>query len=627
MMKLKTMSILMCLMIFVTSCMEAATSSRAISSDSNSSLGPGTNGGNGAVGGGNDAIDNAEVIEQAVVEIRHLIEPKIDDSSDGGSYLKKLTIPKNYNGLLYIAGLNISTLVNDVIKVRFRFGTTNSPIDIDATVSTGAGLTPQTNVQVLILDLKAKPFQNVRLEYDLYDYNTYDFLGDGSVNPNEPVLVNRDKNLFCRGLNLEDDPTFEGSLSSGCNSANSVCKYSFAKIVDQGLVRNDGGVLTPITPTELQAQSGNTTYYEDSDPIKLSRCLNDNPTLYSNTFFYNTGKEFLSNFLTSHEINGDTYEYRGPYRKVNESIWQIAGAAQTSFFGLFEGTTLLGGPYGSKLFPIASKFNLLKDTEYLGSASPDGAKGLTFMASNGETTWMDGCNERAVSAANDFNGESIGSCNITSKIQIIRTDDDGNEEIIASQDVKLQIVKGADLNISGENVLLSSFQSCSSSNQCGSDECCIGKRCWDKSIVSQCVEDEPSYGLAQPGESCGSDYECSSLCCDKTSGRCAVHDTLQSPPALCSKPTGEKCIAKEYCQKVPVTRCFIINTGLDSQGGDTCALRCYTFEEFGDCEDGTCKPPIQPTLPQFDENDPNRCDNACEPPDFSNGYFDFTCGS
>ncbi len=623
---IKVLSILLSYLMLLTSCMEAASvGSAASQKDANNILGPGTGSGNGATGADN-ALNNAEVVEQAVVEIRHLIEPKIDDSSDGGTYLKKLTIPKNYDGLLYLAGLNISTLVNDVIKVRFRFGTSSSPIDIDATVSTAAGLTPQTNVQVLILDMRTKPFANIRLDYDLYDYNAYDFSGDGSTVPNEPTLVNRDKNLFCRGLNLEDDPTFEGNLNSGCDATNPICKYSYAKIVDQGLVRVDGAIEIPITPSEVQVQSGVDSYYEDSHALKLSRCLDDNPTQYfNNQYKYDDDFSFTINMITNHLINGSIYQYKGPYRKVSEPTWQIKAGARTGIYGLYKGEIGVGSPYGSKLFPLATKLNLQKDISYIGSEVPNQVKGLEFMAANGESAWMNGCNERA-SSVDNMTGEHIGSCNVTSKIEIVRIKDDNSEEIITSKEVKLQLVKSATIDPQGDNVLLSSFQSCSSTSQCGSDECCINKRCWDKTVVSSCVEDEPIHGLLEPGQTCSSDYECSSLCCSQTTGRCAVHDTLQDPPVYCAKQSGQKCIAKEWCAKVPVTRCYIIKTGLDAQGGDTCALRCYTFEEHGDCESGTCKPPPVPTMPTFDPNDVNRCAEACDPPDFSNGYFDFKCG-
>ena len=65
------------------------------------------------------------------VEIRHLIEPNLSTDptytpgtgyEGGGSYLRKLTLPKNFQGKLYLAGINIGTLSNRIVKVRFKFG-------------------------------------------------------------------------------------------------------------------------------------------------------------------------------------------------------------------------------------------------------------------------------------------------------------------------------------------------------------------------------------------------------------------------------------------------------------------------------------------------------------------------
>lgn len=623
-------------MMLATSCEEVA-SNRRYSIDSNQISG-GTGGGT-TIGGGNfvnpidDALNEAETVEAPTVEIRHLIEPKVDTNSEGGTYLKKLTIPKNYNGLLYLAGINISTLTEKNVKVRFRFGVDSVPKDIPATVSTASGLTPQTNIEVLIMDLRDRPFNDIQLIYDLFDYNDYDFSGGDANKLAEPVQLNRNKNLYCRGLSLKDDPTFQGSLETGCVGSTDVCKYAYAKVVDRGLTHIDGnGVETAISPTEINAQSGVNGYYNDSHAVKTSRCLQHDPTTLSGTYVYkyDESTSFTSYFQTK-TIDGEDYRYDGPYRLSNNQLWEIkSAAAENMAYGLYQMTTYLGLPiyYNAKLFPLFTKFNFLKDTEYLGATNdPDQEKSLQAMASNGESLWMDGCNARASSIDNQT-GEHVGSCSVTATIEIVATNDDGVEESIdITNQVKLQLVKPAALDINGDNVLLSSFQSCSSSSQCGSDECCISKRCMDKSIVSQCVEDMPAYGLLEPGSSCQSDHECASLCCSQTTGRCAVHDTLQDPPVYCSKASGQRCIAKEWCMKHPVTRCFIIKTGIDAQGGNTCALRCYTFEEHGDCENGICKPPPQPTMPSFDPNDPNRCASACDPPDFSNGYFDFQCGN
>jgi hypothetical protein len=240
------------------------------------------------------------------------------------------------------------------------------------------------------------------------------------------------------------------------------------------------------------------------------------------------------------------------------------------------------------------------------------------MNNNGDSAYMDGCNARAASF-DDITGEHIGSCNVTGTIEIIaNSDEDDTIAVIdITDEVKLQLVKPSVLNTTGDNVLLSSFEQCSSSSQCGSDSCCINKRCWSKSIVSQCIEDLPSFGNQVTGESCSTDYQCSSLCCSKIDGRCAPHDTLASTPSFCSKATGQSCISKEFCQKHPVTTCDIILTGNDTFGNKTCALRCITAEVFGDCSApdgagvGICTPPkITCSPPVFNPNDPNRCDEA-----------------
>lgn len=636
---MKKQSVLILMLIFsmvFTSCEDVA-SNRRVSSTAN--LGGGTGGGTINGGSGNfvnpidDALDNAEVVEPPTVELRHLIEPKVDANSDGGDYLKKLTIPKNYNGLLYLAGINISTLSEKNIKIRFRFGVDSVPKDIPATVSTATGLTPQTNVEVLIMDLRDRPFNDIQLIYDLFDYNDYDFDGTDPNKLAEPIQLNRNKQLFCRGLSLKDDPTFQGNIENGCVGSTDVCKYAYAKVVDRGLTHIDSGtsIETAISPSEINAQSGVNSYYEDTHAIKTSRCLQDDPSLTTGAYVYKyDDTTSFSSYFQTQTIDGESYRYDGPYRLTNNQQWEIrSDAAQHMAFGLYQMTTYLGMNiyHKAKLFPLYTKFDFLKDTEYLGASTPHGEKVIQEMAANGESLWMDGCNARATSVDNQT-GEHVGSCSVTASIAIVSVDDEGVEkEVDISKQVKLQLVKPASLDINGDNVLLSSFQSCSSSSQCGSDECCVSKRCWDKSLVSQCVEDQPAYGLLDPGASCGSDHECSSLCCSQTTGRCAVHDTLQDPPVYCSKASGQRCIAKEWCMKHPVTRCFIIKTGQDAQGGTTCALRCYTFEEHGDCEAGICKPPEQPTMPVFDPNDANRCASACDPPDFSNGYFDFQCGN
>lgn len=628
----------------LTACFEAADNPRTFSDDAglNGSGNPGDVNGDGVTNTDGSVGGDGETTI-AKVEIRHLIEPKIDDQSDAGDYKRKLTIPKNYNSWLYLAGINISTLSSQSIKVRFKFGLDSLPIEIPATVSTASGMTPQTNVEVLIMDMRGKPFEDVQLLYDLYDYNDYDF-----TNGSEPTSYNRDDKLFCRGLALKDDPTFSGSLTDGCSASTDVCKYAYAKVVDKGLVQeaddpiNDPDI--PINPSEANIQSGSLGYYEDSDEIKLARCLPDNPImsiLYNgNAYTYNisnsvftTGISFAG-WNSMNPIDGKNYYYRGPYRAINTASWGISDDALTTQYGIFSGfldfsdgaSAINLDPedyssgYGSRLFPMHVKYNLSNGTEYLGSTDglglPNGAKIWSQMIANDYSAWMDGCNDRATTV-HEITGEHIGSCNITATIEIVATDDDGKETIVdVTDEVKLQLVKPATLNTNGDNVLLSSFRQCSSTSQCGADECCINKHCWSKSLVNQCFEDLPEYGNYETGELCTSDYQCASLCCNKIDGRCAPHDTLAENPSYCSKPAQQSCVAKEWCAKHPVTTCAIVDTGPDPLGGRTCALRCVTAEVYGDCvsfdgvSQGVCVPPDQPDQPVFNPNDPHRCDDA-----------------
>ncbi len=601
------------LLICLASCVEAP-QTRAPGSEVNS-----INSGSGGSGGGNGltnddgTLDGDGEIVIAKVELRHLIEPKVDDSEDSeaGTYKRKLTLPKNYDGYLYLAGINISTLSSQSIKARFKFGLDRSSIEIPATVSTAPGLTPQTDIEVLVLDLRSKPFDDIQLIYDLFDYNDYDFTGADDSSLSSPVANNRDDNLFCRGLKLEDDSTFTGSITDGCSDSGDICKYAYAKVVDKGLVES-GSPNIPYIPSEINVQSGDTGYYDDLDSIKVDRCLPDD---LKASYVYDDSTSLTFNDSTATSIDGIGYFYLGPYRSLNTTSWEIESSAVTSAYGvfgnLFSNDLQLG--YQSKLFPLYVQYNLNKDIEYLGASIADDDKNLETMSANGDSLFLDGCNER-VRTIDDITGEHIGSCNVTATIEIVATDDSGNETVVdITDEVKLQLVKPEDINSSGENVLLSSFQQCSSSNQCGSDSCCINSRCWDKSLVTQCVDDLPNFGNLITGETCNSDYECSSLCCDRIRGTCQPHDTIATSPVYCAKPAGQTCVAKEWCDQHPVTTCGIVRTGTDPFGNVTCALRCITAQVFGECvaSDGIgaaiCTPPDQPDSPTFDPNDPNRC--------------------
>jgi hypothetical protein len=609
------------------------------------------------------------------VEIRHLIEPNLSSDpnyqtgtglASGGSYVRKLTLPKNFAGKLYVAGINIGTLSNRIVRVRFKWGVNRKAIPeegIQATVVQAPGITPQTPISVLVLDLKSEPFRDVRLPYDLFDYNEYDYsAGD------EPTQDNRDSGLYCRGLQVADDPTFVGvgacdGLQSNPDQPEEECLYAYAKVSDQGLVRQVSTTTVPYTPNLTQTMSFvSGSYYQDYLEKSIMKPLPDTmPTASSFTagsFLFSqsnstTGSPALT-FPQSTIWNGITvgttkYYYRGPYRLMDSPNWQfrfprLDGAKrlfkENSYvnFDLSKGAlpdnpvyvtvdsdgNIIQTPqdkiyYNSYLFPLATKINIGAGVGYLGSSTVDGARAPTTLSTSGQTLWMDGANARAQSKDSELN--HIGSCNISSSIEITAKDDNGVEYTIAQAlDVKLQLVRPTVYRTDvGNEVLYTNFRSCSSNASCGSSECCMNNRCWDESLVSQCFDENDIQGNRSIGASCGSDLECSSLCCSSTNGQCAPHNTTLNPAVLCNKPVGAFCIAKEWCAKSPITKCIVVSQPNDPVTGEArCTQTCYTVQEYGDCKNGACTPATQPPIPVFNPADPNRCDGAVPAPDFSN---------
>ena len=612
------------LITMLVSCLQAPTNSRSDSADFEGSS---ENTGNvdGAIPGDIGEILNLDD-SFAAVEIRHLIEPKLDDESDGGTYDRKLTIPKNYSGFLYLAGLNVSTLSSKNVKVRFRFGRTRAPIDVQATVSLAPGIASNVRTQVLVLDLAARPFEDLTLNYELYDYKQYDFTAG-----EEPTQFNRDSYLYCRGLTLEDDPTVEGSSCDASSAADASCLYSYAKVIDQGLIRDIDNV--PVIPSDVAVQSGDNGYNNDTDEDILKRCLPDSYTGYNVNaginFPFSGNVDFervdLIGLDGTETVNGESYRFEGPYLAIDSLNWDLTASAHFGPYGIFGTGSSIGAMgvtfgYNSNLFPKYTKLELGAGVQYRGIASLTNPEIsiVHTMPTNGETFWMDGCNKRA-STVHEVTGEHIGSCNVTAMIEVLQVNSDGTEQVITtSNEVKLQLVKSKIINSDNEDVLSSNFQSCSSSSQCGADSCCYNKRCWSKSIVSQCLEEADIVGNGVTGDSCQSDFECSSLCCNQTTQKCAVHDTGQNPPVLCSKPTGQQCLSSEYCAEHTVTRCYIVNTGTDALGNTTCDRRCYHYQVNGDCRasgssNAVCVPPAPFIQPNWNPNDPNRCDGAIDP--------------
>jgi hypothetical protein len=603
------------------------------------------------------------------VEIRHLIEPNLSTDltystgtgqSAGGSYVRKLTIPKNFAGRLYLAGINIGSLSSRHVKVRFKFGVNREMVTIPATVSQAPGITPQTPISVLVMDLRSEPFRNIRLPYDLFDYNEYDLDTNGFFAAGvEPTQDNRDTGLYCRGLRIEDDSTFEGvGACDGVQTTGTAeeCLYAYAKVLDQGLVKVSGGIKVPLAPSFPQIKSvTGSNYFQDSMADKLLKPLSDSiPTSAPNTigqirfsdaaFPVNTSNSvsIIFNPATIWDpvtILGSNYFYRGPYRLVNRANWQFAFPydkihGKNKLFkenSWVSYTDYSSDPlpddsstnpeqnrlyYNSYMFPLATKLDLVTNVTHVASNEVDGIRTEQNLSAPGKTLWMDGSNARAQSKNYDL--EHMGSCNVSATIDIVAKDDSNNEFVIAlSKDVKLQLVRPTQYKTdTGNEVLYNNFKSCTASTGCSSSECCYNNRCWDQTLVSQCMDSTSTQGNKIIGETCSTDLECSSLCCNRTSGLCAPHNTLLAPAVLCSKPIGDSCIAKEWCQKTTIVKCYVIKTGTDTLGNTTCRQQCYNVEQFGDCKNGICVSPPQDTIAPFDPNDPNACNNAVPAPNF-----------
>lgn len=648
----KLNSLIIAFALILTSCVGEGGSSKkgrfstSSSTDSiNNGGGSGTDG-SGAVAGGDSNIGDGENISIGTqVELMHFVDPF------DGTYKKKLTLPKNFTGLLYLSGLNISTLSNKLVYARFVFGKDYEPVTIQGTIGRAPGITPQTDVEVLILDMASHPFENLKLLYDLYDYN--DYADEGITGGLADIVVDpRDPGLYCRGLNLLDDKTFDSGITdSQCDGvkgdgSQEVCKYTYARIEDTGLYYDTSTANLPLYPTEPQVALGSNDYESDPFSTHVKRCLPDsvnreiieqalNTTLGSGV---SNGSQVDLNGDFCGDVPGEScYTYRGPYRAIDSGAWQITGAGILSDVGaaglttdgtaytvkaagLFKKSFSGLAGYQSLMFPRFGKLDLSAGVEYIGSTTPfiDTITSYTtrFLSIAGETDYVEGCNIRATNYDSNTQ-EGISSCNVTARVELFYKDVNGSEvSITKSNNIVLQLVRSSLTDYRGQEVLYTSMKSCSSSQTCGGSECCFNQRCWSKELVSQCLEDVPIVGNKGVGLQCATDYECSSLCCNQTTGTCAVHVNTDADQVFCSKAPGQACVAKEWCRQENVPNCYIVKTGADNTGQPTCALRCYNVPTFGDCTNGTCTPPVIPAVPVFDPAAPD-CSTAINPPTFN----------
>lgn len=580
----------------LTSCVEN-TGVRGKTTKSGSSLsGSGTGTGAGSLPNTSGVGSADSTLQSVKVELSHLVDPF------DGTYKKKLTIPKNYKGNLYLAGLNVGALQDKLVKVRFNFGYDRQSMVLDATVARAPGIVPQTDIQVLVVNMNARPFSSMRLLYNLFDYNDY------SDATKEPVQNPRDGGLYCRGLNLDDDPTFDTSTSSNatCSQTGDKCLYGYASLSDATMYNSTTGLTT--VPTRPQVWSLNSTTRTPTVATSLtSMCLPD----YEDVIGFN---ELFSMNLTGLSYNDliSGYRYRGPYRANNPEKWKITGNAIFGAKGLFEVANSTLDPYTgfrSLLFPRSGKIKLNQDVRYLGSTDRFGIRGTLVADSTGTSKYVDGCNLRVM----DYNvttNENIGSCNVNGSIEIFYMKDGAEVNITTDKSIKLQIIKASTTDSEGKEVLVSAFKRCESSSTCGSDECCFNQRCWSKELVTQCVDQTPVNGNRPIGDTCSSDYECSSLCCNQSTGSCSPHNPSGTAPVSCGKTAGQACVAREFCKPEYVPTCKIVKTGVNAQGMATCALRCPLVETYGECTGGRCTPPAVPAVPTFDPSD---CSQAVDP--------------
>ncbi|MFN8369313.1 MAG: hypothetical protein U0T83_01675 [Bacteriovoracaceae bacterium] len=553
----------------------------------------------------NEVIQNSENsrynIEGEIAptsEIRNLVDPFT------GAYVSKLTLPKNYSGKLYLGGLNITSLANKLVSVRFKFGRELEPITIPATIGRAPGIIPQSDVEVLMLDLGDKPFDNMRLLYDLFDYSDY-------TSTATPVADSRDRNLYCRGLSLDYDPTFaKTSENSLCDTTGEKCLYAFAKIKDNGYVNSSTDI--SLIPSDPLIDLGSIGLASDSSENILKKCLPDNGTPY---YSAPTG-----------------YKYVGPYRALSKDLWEIGTSAAITlsaegtpptgvFMKSLSGTSIDYGA-NSYMFPRSGKITLSKDVEYAGSttAIPFTSSGVsrtvqTQVSTGNTATYMDGCNLR-VTNYDTYENEGISSCNVTALIEVITVDaSTGTETILTStKTLKLQLTRASLKNTNDQEVLYSAMKSCNSSKTCDKSECCYNNRCWSKDLVSKCADTALAFGNLGTGKSCATDYECASLCCNQSTKTCAVQDLTSTPAVLCSKPAGAQCVATEWCREYSVKTCLKVKTGLDALGKVTCAIRCYNKQTYATCKNGICVPPDAQAAIPFDPSAPD-CKDAVAAPD------------
>jgi len=472
--------------------------------------------------------------------------------------------------------------------------------------------------------------------YYLFDYTYFDGDNNGTEVISDNVVPSNAKstNLYCRGLFLEHDPTFEDvSGNTGkCDASSDTCLYAYAKISDSHLY-NLSGYTT--TPSVAQIDHTGSVYTADSTYDAL-RCLPDTASIDDLKLVLNSSNIGNNSNLAIEDsvvlTDGSTMTFKGPFRTYNYTNWEIkddaifspVGSSNDDPKGIFQQyITTKSAPYGfrSFLYPRFGKMELSKDVQYIKLKTTDVSsdREVETMIASGETEYMDGCNLR-VSNHDPYTNEGLSSCNVTATIEVISLDPQTGAQTkilkTPNKSLKLQIIRPSLVDYAGREVLYEALKTCQNSKDCKSDECCFNKRCWSKRIVTQCKENVTDQGNLPVGATCGSDFQCSSLCCSGSTKVCAPHVNkfTDKYKVLCSKSPGQACVAQGWCQKVDLRKCLVVKTGISITGKQECGLRCYNVPTFAECRDGVCVPPQPYALPAFDPLDPNRCNQALDPP-------------
>lgn len=593
---------ILCASVFLSACVQGDGARAKVAKASGSNLKGGAATGSTSLPN-NTGLGSTDSLLTQKIELSHLVDPF------DGTYKKKLTIPKNFKGNLYLAGLNVSSLADKVIKVRFNFGADRQAVVLDATLARAPGIVPKTDIQVLVIDMNSKPFSKMRLGYDLYDYNDYSITDPLDANYKDVVTDPRDGNLYCRGLQLEDDPTFVPLTStSSCSALTDKCLYAYAKVTDATLYDATTGLTNVPSRSQVWTEASGVRNPTITTAAS-SMCLPD----YDDVSAFN---DLFGTSLVGLNYNDLvlTRKYRGPYRAISGNTWKIQGSAIFNpTKGLFEVTNSGLDPYTgfrSLMFPRAGKLSLAQDINYFGSTDRFGVRSSLVSDSTGTTKYVDGCNLRVINF-NPASAEGIGSCNVSASIEVFYIKENREINITTDRTIKLQLVRASTTNFEGKEVLNTAFKRCESSTTCGGDECCFNSRCWSKELVTQCVDQTPVIGNQEIGANCTSDFECSSLCCNQSTGSCAPHNPNGSVPVLCSKTAGQRCVSRQFCKPEYVATCKVVKLPTPNPDGTVaCTLRCPAVETYGDCKAGFCIPPVIPPVPTFDPTD---CSNAVDP--------------